>query len=169
MGRAVFPPHYLTCGQTMVEIMKIMGTSFRRSHSGTAARSALGPVAGHCQPTPHSETSGHWWASVGQSLLGSLLLSPRSWYTQGFTCALQESVSPVLCKIWQLYGGVNGDLPQEGLCHTQVCVPRASVPEAVHCWPVPPQEILKQFWLSLCGIFSPRSHKHFILYWGISN
>ena len=27
---------------------------------------------------------------------------------------------PVLCKFWWLYGGVNGDLLQEGLCHTQV-------------------------------------------------
>ena len=25
---------------------------------------------------------------------------------------------PVLCKFWQLYGGVNGDLLQEDLCHT---------------------------------------------------
>ena len=24
---------------------------------------------------------------------------------------------PVLCKFWQLYGGVNGDLQQEDLCH----------------------------------------------------
>ena len=28
---------------------------------------------------------------------------------------------PVLCKFWWLYGGVNGDLLQEGLRHTQVC------------------------------------------------
>ena len=50
--------------------------------------------------------------------------APFSWVlvkTQGFVCALQESVSPVLCKFWQLYGGVNGDLLQEGLFHTQVC------------------------------------------------
>ena len=32
-----------------------------------------------------------------------------------------KSVSPVLCKFWQLYGGVNGNLFQGGLCHTQVC------------------------------------------------
>ena len=38
-----------------------------------------------------------------------------------FVCALQESISPVLCKFWQLYGGVDGNLLQEGLCHTQVC------------------------------------------------
>ena len=25
---------------------------------------------------------------------------------------------PVLCKFWQLCGGVNGDLLQEDLCHT---------------------------------------------------
>ena len=56
---------------------------------------------------------------LGQSL-GSLLLSPGSWCTQGFVCALQGSVSPVLCKFWGLYGGVNGDLLQEGLCHLQV-------------------------------------------------
>jgi len=30
--------------------------------------------------------------------VGSLLLSPGSWCTQGFVCALQESVSWVLCK-----------------------------------------------------------------------
>ena len=53
--------------------------------------------------------------------MGSLLFSPGSWYIQGFVCALQESISPVVCKFWQLCGGVNGDLLQEGLCHTQVC------------------------------------------------
>ena len=58
----------------------------------------------------------------------SLLLSPGSWCAQGFVCALQESVSPVLCKFWQLYGGVNGDLLQEGLCHTQVCGTQSPCP-----------------------------------------
>ena len=31
------------------------------------------------------------------------------------------SLFPHLCKFWQLYGGVNDELLQEGLCHTQVC------------------------------------------------
>ena len=35
---------------------------------------------------------------------------------------------PVLCKFWQLYGGVNGDLLQEGLCHTQVCCTQSPCP-----------------------------------------
>ena len=53
--------------------------------------------------------------------MGSLLLSPGSWCTQGVFCALQESVSPVLCQFWWFCGVVNGNLLQEGLCHTQVC------------------------------------------------
>ena len=47
---------------------------------------------------------------------------------------------PVLCKFWQIYGGFNGHLLQEGLCHTQVsCTqpyPRLQhtpAPVAVHC------------------------------------
>ena len=43
-------------------------------------------------------------------------------------CALQESVSPVLCKFWQLYGGDNGDLLQEGLFYTQVCCTQSPCP-----------------------------------------
>ena len=60
--------------------------------------------------------------------MGSLLLSPGSWCTQDFVCALQESVSPVLCKFRWLYGGVNGNLHQEGLCHTQVCCTQSPCP-----------------------------------------
>ena len=112
----------------MVEVMKIMATSFKRSHACTATLSAPNPAAGHHQPMPLLETPGHSQASLGQSLVGSLLLSPGSWCTQGFVCALQESVSPVLCKFWWLYGGVNGDLLQEGLCHTQVCCTQSSCP-----------------------------------------
>ena len=39
---------------------------------------------------------------------------------------------PVLGKFWQLCGGVNGDLIQEGLCHKSAA-PRTSVPAADHC------------------------------------
>ena len=56
------------------------------------------PTAGHHQPMPLPKSPGNSQASLGQSLLGSLLLPPGSWCTQGIACALQESVSPVLCK-----------------------------------------------------------------------
>ena len=77
----------------MVEVMKITATSFKRSHACTATLSAPNPAAGHRWPTPQLETPGHSWASLGQSLVGSLLLSPRSWCAQGSVCALQESIS----------------------------------------------------------------------------
>ena len=88
----------------------------------------------HPDPNPallgHDRT-GHWAGTSQvreQLFLGSLLLSPWSWCTQGSVCALQESVSPVLCKFWWLYGGVNGDLLQEGLCHTQGCCTQSPCP-----------------------------------------
>ena len=151
MGGAVFPPCYLP-GQIMVEVMKIMVTSFRRSHAGIAALSASSPAAGHRQPTTLLETPVHSRASVGPSLVGSLLLSPGSWCTQGSVCAFQESVSPVLCKFWQLYGEVNGDLLQEGLCHTQVYSTQSLCP-----WSSPlltctsTGDTQTQFWGSLWG------------------
>ena len=63
-----------------MEVMKIMPTSFKRSHAGTAEVDTPGPAAGHHQSTetPPLETLGHSWASLGQSLVVSLPLSPGS-------------------------------------------------------------------------------------------
>ena len=84
----------------MVELRKMMATSFKRPQARTAALSAPEAAAGHFRPAPLQETPGHFRACLGQSLVGSLLLSPGSWCTQGFVCALQESVSPVLWKFY---------------------------------------------------------------------
>ena len=106
----------------MVGVMKIMATSFQRSHACTAALSA--PILQ--QATADSrlcrrllDLHGQVWVSI---LWGhcSFLLGPGM--------HLQESISPVLCKFCQLYGGVNGDLLQEGLCHTQVCCSQSPCP-----------------------------------------
>ena len=120
MGGAVFSPCYLTWGQTIVEVMKIMAISFKRSHAYIATLSAPNPAAGHHRLL---DTHGQVWVS----LLQSLLLSPGSWCTQGSVCARQEFVSH-LCKFWWLYGGINGDLLQEGICHTQVCCTQSPCP-----------------------------------------
>ena len=82
-----------TWGQTMVEVMKIMATSFKWSHAFTATLSAPNPAAGHHWPVPLLETPGHSRGSLGQSLVGPLLLSPGSWFTKGSVCALEESIS----------------------------------------------------------------------------
>ena len=42
----------------MVEVIKIMGTSFKRSQAFTATLSAPNPAAGHRRPTPPLETPG---------------------------------------------------------------------------------------------------------------
>ena len=130
----------------------MMATSFKRSHACTATLSAPNPAAGHHRPTPPPETPGHSWVNLGQSLLGSLH-SPGSWCAQGFVCALQESVSSVPCKVWWIYGGVNGDLLQEDLSHTQVCGTQSPCP----CGrPLLTRNYTRdtqtQFWISLFGV-----------------
>ena len=82
----------------MEGVMKIMVTSFKRSCAPTVVFSTPDPAVSHGQPMPPPETPGHSQASLGQSLVGSLLLFPGSWCAQGFICALQESASPVLWK-----------------------------------------------------------------------
>ena len=126
MSEAVFNPCYLG-GDKLVEVMRIMVT-FKMFHAHTATLSAPNPAVGYSQPTPLLETSEHSWAGLGQSFVGLLLLSPGSWCTQTSVCALQESVFPVLCKFWQLSGGVNSDILQEGLCQTQVCCTQSLCP-----------------------------------------
>ena len=69
-----------------------MVTSFER----IVVFSAPDPMAGHCRPRPPWETPKHSQVCLTQSLMGSLLHFPGSWCAQGFVCALQESVSPVL-------------------------------------------------------------------------
>ena len=75
------------------------------------------------------------WTLTGES--GSLSCGVTAPFSlvlvhTSFVCALQESVSPDLCKFWWLYDGVNGNLLQEGLCHTQVCCTQSPLPEADH-------------------------------------
>ena len=76
------------------------------------------------RPPPTRASARDSWTLLGKSGSASCGVTafPGSRCTQGFVCALQESVLPVLCKFWRLCvsSGVNGDLLQEGLCHTQV-------------------------------------------------
>ena len=102
---------------------------------------------------PPLETPGLLWASLDQSVVGSLLLSPGSWCTQCSVCALQESVSAVLCRFWWLCGVVNCTLLQEGLCNTQVYCTQSSCPcssPLLTC--ASSGDTQTQFCLSLCGI-----------------
>ena len=75
---------------------------------------------------------------------------------------------PVLCKFWRLYGGINGDLLQEGLCHTQIYCTQSPCPRSsplLTC--TSSGDTQTQFCLSLCrvsgswcaqGMFEPSEH-----------
>ena len=140
MGGAVFPPCYLTQGQTMVETIKIMAVSLKRSHAHTATLSAPSPAAGHCWPTPPPETPGHSRASLGQSLVRSLLLSPGSWCAQGLFVP-SKSLLPQSCISSVV--GLMATSSKRAYVIPRSTAPRAPTPAAVHCWPVLLQETLK--------------------------
>ena len=130
----------------MVEVMKITATSFKGFHESTAALSAPNPATGHHQPMPPPDTHGQVWVSF---LWGhcSFLLGPRLCLCPPRVCF------PVLCKFWQLYGGVNDDLLQEGLCHTQVCCPQNPCPcSSPLLSRTSTGDTQTQFCLCLCGV-----------------
>ena len=112
-----------------------------------------------CSRLPPTQASArNSWTLTGKSESVSCeVTAPFSWVlAQVSLCALQESVFPILCKIWRLYGGVNGDLLQEGLCHgpcDQVSCGQSpcpcSRPLLTH---TSTGDTQRQFWLSLCGV-----------------
>ena len=132
--------------------MKIMVTSFKRSHVGIAALSASDPAAATADPHLHwrlLDTHGQAWVSLFWGHF-SFLLGPG---VHKVLFVPSESVSPVLCKFWGIYGGVNGALLQEDLRHTQVCCTQSPCP---YGRPLLTRnytgDTQTQFRLSLCGV-----------------
>ena len=70
------------------------------------------------------DTLGQVWVSLlwGHCSFLLVLVSTRVSLCPPLVCF------PVLCKFWQLYGRVNGNLLQEGLCHAQVCCTQSPCP-----------------------------------------
>ena len=86
-----------TWGQTMVEVMKIMWKSFKRSHEGTATPSSPNPATGHHRPTPLPQTPGHSQGSVGQSLGATVHGVAKNWaQLTDFTFNLVKSSNTLL-------------------------------------------------------------------------
>ena len=114
-------------GQTMVEVMKIMATSFKRSHH--VLMHSVPPTLQQATLDTRLcrrllDTQGQVWVSL---LLGhcSFLLGPS---VHKVLFVPFKSVSPVLCKFRELCNEINGNLLQEGLCHTQVCCTQSPCP-----------------------------------------
>ena len=116
----------------MVEVMKIMVTSLKgpvnallHSVSPTLKQAAANPYL--CQRL--LDTHGQVWVSL---LWGhcSFLLGPgahKLLFVPSKSLFPQSSVSS-----GSSMSGVNGDLLQEGLCHTQVCCTQSPAPAAGH-------------------------------------
>ena len=123
-------PHLLfTWDQTMVEVMKIMATSFKRSHAGTATLSAPNPAAGHCQPMPLPDTHRQVWVSL---LWGhcSFLLGPARkvlFVPSKYPC-LQSCVSSGGSMV-----GLMATYSKRAYATPRSASSRAPAPAAVHC------------------------------------
>ena len=76
-GRSVFPSGCLVWEQTVVGVMAVMTTSFKRAYIYTVVFSVPDPAAIHCRPIPQLETPGHSQANLAQSLVGHT--APFSW------------------------------------------------------------------------------------------
>ena len=116
----------------MVEVVKIMVTSFKRSRAHTATLIASDPAAGHCQPTTPQETTGVSGACLDQSL-GSLLLFSGSWCAQGSVCALQESISESCISSGSSMVELVVTSSKRAYATPKSAAPRAPAPAAGHC------------------------------------
>ena len=118
----------------MVEVVKMMVTSFKRSGARSAAVSVSDSAASHHRPTPPPEAPGHSqevWVSLWDHC--SFLLGSGAHKLFLCMCALQESVSPALCKFLRLYGGVNGTSSKRALAIPGSTAPSVLAPVAGHC------------------------------------
>ena len=103
------------------------------------------------------DTYGQVWVSL---LWGSLLLPPRSWCSQCSVCALQESISQSCVSSGSSMVGLMATSSKRAYAIPKSAAPRAPAPVAVHCWPVPPQEILKHSSVSVSvGSLGTGAHK----------
>ena len=109
------------------------GDLLQKVHACTATHSAPNPAAGHHRPAPPPETAGHSQASLGQSLVGSLLLSPGSWCAQGSVCALQESISQSCVSSGSSMVGLIVTSSKKVYAIPKSAAPTAPAPAVVHC------------------------------------
>ena len=127
--------YYLIWGQILVEVMKIMATSFKRRHSVPPTLKQATPRL--CQRLLNTHRQA--WVSL---LWGhcSFLLGPGV-YKISFVPS--KNLFPQSC--------VSSGSSMMGLMVTskrayathRCTAPRVPAPGEVHCWPIPPQETLK--------------------------
>ena len=106
-----------------------MATSFKRSHACTAKLSDPDTEAGQHQPMPPLQTLGHSQASLGQSFVGSLLISPGSLCAHSSVCAFQESISQSCVSSGSSMVGLMATSSKRAYA-----IPKYAVPSHTHVW-----------------------------------
>ena len=153
MGGAVFPPSCLTWGQTMVEVMKKMETSFQRScmHCWTQC-------PGLCSRPPLTHTSAvDSWTLPGKS--GSVscgVIDPFSWVlVHTRFCSSSKSLFPWSCvSPGGSLVGLKVTSSKRAYAIPRSAAPRVHTPIIGHSWYVPLNETLnhsRACLASLCG------------------
>ena len=159
MGRDVFSSCFLTWGQTTVEVKKILVTSFKRSHAGTATLSAPDPAS---RPPPTRASAGDSWVTYREVWVSrwwghcSCLLGPGVHTVLFVPCKSlipQTCVSSGGCMV-----GLMATSSKRAYAIPRSTAPRAPAPVAGPCWPVPLQETLKHSSGSV-SVESPGAHK----------
>ena len=128
-GWSCVPSLLFTWDQTMVQEIKTMATSFKRSHACTAKLSDPDTEAGQHQPMPPLQTLGHSQASLGQSFVGSLLISPGSLCAHSSVCAFQESISQSCVSSGSSMVGLMATSSKRAYA-----IPKYAVPSHTHVW-----------------------------------
>ena len=126
-----------------------------------------------CSRSPPTHTStGDSWTLSGKS--GSVLCrvtAPFSWdlvHTR-FSLCTPRVYFPGLYNFWQLYGELMVTSSKRAYAIPKSVATRYPVPVAVHCWPVPSQEMLKHnsvsvsvgllgSWACLCPLRIPEGN-----------
>ena len=152
MGVAVFPPCFLTWGQTMVEVVKIMKISFKRSNA--ALMHSVPPTLQQATANPHLhwrllDTHGWVWVSLlwghcsfllGLGVRKVLFVPSKSLFLQSCVSSGGSVVGLMTISSKRAYAAPRST------------VPRARALEAVHSLSVPPQKTLKQSFGCLFGV-----------------
>ena len=109
------------------------------------------PCPQPCSRPPLTFTRDSWTPTGKSRTVSCGVTIPFSWVlVHKILLCSPEIYFPVLCKFWQLYGGVNGNLLQEDLCHTHTQSPcPCGRPLPTHNSTGDAQT---QFCLSLCGV-----------------
>ena len=97
-------------------------------------------------PLTHASARDSWTLTGKSGSVSCGVTAPFSWILVHISFCLcpPRGTSPVLCKFWQLFGGVDDDPLKRANATPRSSAPRAPALAAVHCWPVPPQETLKE-------------------------